>query len=98
MNMQIIKEFAYRFRYEIFAALGACIVLWQMLLPGYIIVLDMVFGPHMVLPSYSGLSVATFPPSYLIYLLHFVLSGWVLEKLILFALFFLLFYLPLRFY
>ena len=98
MNMQKIKELAYRFRYEIFAVLGAVVVLWQMLLPGYVIVLDMVFGPHVNPPSYSGLSASGFPVSYLIYLLHFVLSGWVLEKVILLALFFSLFYLPLQFY
>ena len=96
--MQRIKELAYRFRYEIFAALGACIVLWQMLLPGYVIVLDMVFGPHMSPPLFVGLDAAGFPFAYVIYLLHFVLSGWVIEKVILFALFFLLFYLPFRFY
>jgi len=66
MNMQKIKELAYRFRYEIFAVLGAVVVLWQMLLPGYVIVLDMVFGPHVNPPSYSGLSASGFPVSYLI--------------------------------
>ena len=96
--MQKIKDFACRFRFEIFATLGAVVVLWQMLLPGYVLTLDMVFGPQMALPSYSGLSAAAFPPSYLIYLLHLVLSVWVIQKIILFLLFFSLFYLPLRFY
>ena len=87
-----------RFQYELFALGGTIVLLWQMLLPGYVLTLDMVFGPHAVMPSYAGLSAATFPPAYVIYLLHSVLSGWVIEKLILFLLFFLLLYLPLRFY
>lgn len=81
-----------------FAVFGTLIIMWQMLLSGYVLTLDMVFGPHMSRPLYSDLSAATFPFSYLIYLLHFVLGGWVIEKILLFILFFLLFYLPLHFY
>lgn len=86
------------FRYELFAVFGAVIVLWQMLLPGYVLTLDLVFGPHAFAPAYSGVSAASFPFYYLLYLLQFVASGWIVEKLLLATLFFFLFYLPLRFY
>jgi len=98
MNMQKIRAFVQRFQAELFAALGTVIVLWQMLLPGYVLTLDMVFGPYAVSPEYSGLSAAAFPASYLVYLLHFVVAGWIIQKVILFLIFFGLFYLPLRFY
>ncbi len=96
--MSKINNFLYRFQYELFAALGAVIILWQMLLPGYVLTLDMVFGPNVAIPSYSGLSASTFLPSYLIYLLHFFLNSVVIEKVILLLLFFVLLYIPLRVY
>src|SRR5271168_26691 len=96
--MTKIKDLLLQFKYEIFALCGALIILWQMLLPGYVLVLDTVFGPHAIMPPYAGLAAATFLPSYLIYLFHFVLSAWIIEQIILVLLFFLLFYLPLRFY
>lgn len=86
------------YKHALIAALGAVVVLWQMLLPGYVLTLDMVFGPHAAFPSYEGLSAAAFPYRYLIYLLHFWMPVWVIQKGILFGLFYLLFYLPLRFY
>lgn len=90
--------FLHRFRYELFAAAGTVIVLWQMLLPGYVLTLDMVFGPAAAMPSLEGIAAAGFPVSYLIYALQFALSGWIVEKALLLSLFFLLFYLPLRCY
>ena len=95
--MQRIKEFAYRFRFEIFATLGAVIVLWQMLLPGYVLAWDMVFGPAHVFPSFSGLN-NSFPLGLLIYGVGFVVPMWVVQKVILVGLFFSLFYLPIRFF
>ena len=84
--------------YSLFAAVGACILLWQLLLPGYVLTLDMVFGPHVQAPVFSGLGAAAFPRAYLLYLMSFALSGWILQKIILFSLFFFALYLPLRFY
>ncbi len=90
--------FLKKFHYEIFALIGTMVVLWQMLLPGYVIVLDMVFGPYVPMPSFAGFSAPTFPHEYLLYLLQFILPGWVTEKVVLAGLFFLLFYLPLHFF
>jgi hypothetical protein len=81
-----------------FSATLAVIILWQMLLPGYLFALDMAFGPRAIAPSYVGLGAASFPIDYFIYLLQIILPGWVVQKAILFVLFFLLFYLPLKFY
>ena len=80
-----------------FAALGAVVVLWQLLLPGYVLTLDMVFGPSHVFYMPQGF-LDTLPLSYLIYGLSLVVPAWVVEKVMLVALFFLLFYLPLRFF
>lgn len=93
-----IHSFLRRFRYEFFAGAGTVAVLWQMLLPGYVLTLDMVFGPRALMPAYAGVSAAGFPVSYVLYLLQYVMDGWIIEKILLVALFFSLFYLPLRFY
>lgn len=85
-----------RFRYELFAVAGTVVVLWQMLLPGYVLTWDMVFGPAHVFPSFSGL-VNGLPLQILIYGAGFILPMWAVQKVILVGLFFSLFYLPLRF-
>lgn len=82
----------------LFVAGGTVVILWQMLLPGYVLTLDLVFGPRAEMPSFDGISATGFPVSYAIYLAHLVADGWVVEKIILFELFFALFYLPFRFY
>lgn len=82
----------------IFSLVGAVVVLWQMLLPGYVLTLDMVFGPHMVFPSLSSMATSSYPVWIILYGLNFVMSAWVVQKIILFVLFFLLFYMPARFY
>jgi hypothetical protein len=53
----------------LFAVIGTIVALWQMLLPGYVLTLDMIFT-----------------------------DNWLIQKLFLFAMFFLLFYLPVRFF
>ncbi len=96
--MQRIKELVYRFRFELFAVVGAVVVLWQMLLPGYVLTLDMTFGPVARAISFTGLSTAAWPLNALLAGFYHFFSGWVVEKIVLFALLFLLFYLPLKFY
>jgi len=96
--MGTLKRLGSRFQYEIFALLGTLVILWQMLLPGYVLTLDLTFGPLRPAPVYAGLKAATYAPDWLIYVAHSLISGWLVEKIILFGMFFLLFYLPLRFY
>lgn len=82
----------------LFSVIAAIIVLWQLLLPGYVLTLDMIFGPVGTFPSYSGVNAISFPLYLFIYLLQLIISGWIVEKILMFILFFLLFWLPLKFY
>lgn len=68
-----------------------------MLLPGYVLTLDLIFGPKATFPSYSGIA-SSFPLNLLIYIFQLFLNGWIVEKFLLALLFVLLFYLPLKFY
>lgn len=81
----------------LFAGLGTILVLWQMLLPGYVLTWDMVFGPSHVFPDLSGL-INSLPYRLLAYAAGFVVPMWFFQKIILFSLFFFLFYLPIRFF
>jgi hypothetical protein len=87
-----------KYLFEIgFAALGTIIVMWQLLLPGYIVTLDMVFGPsHVFYPPQGFLN--GLPISILLYLFSYVIPAWLVEKALLCGIFFALFYLPLRFF
>ena len=80
-----------------FAALGTMLVMWQLLLPGYVLTLDMVFGPSHVFYMPQGY-LAGLPISVLIYLASYVIPAWLVEKVILAGIFFALFYLPLKFF
>jgi hypothetical protein len=84
-------------KYIFFSCTAAVIVLWHLLLPGYVLTLDMVFGPHVPVPAFRDLS-GSFPLQGLLYALSFVLPAWFIQKLLLFILFFLLFFLPLKFF
>jgi len=82
----------------IFAALGTIVVLWQMLLPGYVLTLDMVFGPAHVLPGLTVTGISNgLPLQLVLYGAGFLVPMWAVEKILLISLFFALFYLPLRF-
>jgi hypothetical protein len=74
------------------------LVLWQLLLPGYILTLDMVFGPHAIMPSYTGIDIVSFPLSYLLYIAQLLMPAWEVEKIVLCVLWFAMFYVPLRWY
>ncbi len=81
----------------LFSGAYCLIVLWQMLLPGYILTLDMIFTPkHRVLFSVGSFYNAL-PVDYLFSFLNQFLSGWVVQKIVLVALFFCLFYLAVKF-
>lgn len=81
----------------IFAAVFALLVLWQMLLPGYVLTLDAVFVPHVGL----NLGVSGFyndsPVQIALWLINSFFAGWIVQKLMLAALFFCLAFLAVRF-
>src|SRR3989344_304316 len=90
-------DFMSRFGPLLFAAGGTILVLWQMLLPGYVLTWDMTFGPSHVFPALTGL-LASLPLKIILYGAGFIVPMWVVQKIILVGLFFSLFYLPLRFF
>lgn len=82
----------------IFSIVGVSIVLWQLLAGGYVLTLDMVFGPHMDLTRNSGDLLNTAPTWYLLSFLTSILGGWITQKILLISIFFLMFYFPLRYF
>lgn len=82
----------------LFSLVGTFLILWHLLFPGYIILLDWVPGPYL---SFSYNTVGDFiqaPSSLLLTGLSFVFPSWVVQKIIFFALIFSLFFVPLAFY
>lgn len=84
--------------YIIFSIFGVIIVLWQLLASGYVLTLDMVFGPHIDLIKNAGDLLNTLPIQYLLSSLTSFFGGWITQKILLITIFFLLFYLPLHFF
>lgn len=83
---------------NIFIFLGlAILILWQMLLPGYILTLDMVFASKIKLLLADGSFYNAYPLKYFFHLLNFVLTGWLIQKIILLTLFFSIGYLAFLF-
>jgi len=75
----------------------AVLILWQLLLPGYILTLDMVFAPEIkVVVSADGFH-NFLPIAYLTQFLNILIPSWVIQKIILFVLFFNLGYLSFKF-
>lgn len=64
-----------------YAAL-ALIILFPLLLPGYVLTLDMIFTPHMAWPAELS---TTYPLDVLLWLLSQLLPGDVVQKIVLFA-------------
>jgi hypothetical protein len=87
-----------RFSYALFALVGTLCVLGGLLLPGYILTLDAVFGPVAIAPSFSGLAAASAPVRELFVLLVAIFPAWLVQKAYLVAIIFSLCYLPLRFF
>src|SRR4051812_1984150 len=86
-----------RWRNEIAAAALAVVVLGPMLLPGYILTLDMVFAPSFHFSFSAGDFINSAPLWLLLQYLYIFLPGWVVQKLMLVVLFFSIPYLSLRF-
>ncbi len=84
--------------YILFSLFGVAVVLWQLLASGYVLTLDMVFGPHINLTISEGSLINTILVKYIVAFLTFVFNGWIAQKIILVTIFFLLFYFPLHFF
>lgn len=83
---------------NIFIFLGlAILILWQMLLPGYVLTLDMVFAPKIKLLLADGSFYNAYPLKYFLHIINFVLTGWLIQKIILLTLFFAIGYLAFLF-
>lgn len=95
----MLKKFDSSLWYAIlFSSTGALLVLWHLLLPGYIILLDWVPGPYL---SFSYTNVGEYiqaPSSLLIACLGLLFPSWVVQKIIFFGLIFSLFFIPIIFY
>jgi hypothetical protein len=97
--MNWLRAFFIRERIALlFAAAVALLILWTMLLPGYILSLDLVFGPHYFIgPLNTGGFINSLPISLLLKGLYYILPGWVIEKIMLLALFFIIPYFSYKF-
>jgi hypothetical protein len=84
--------------YILFSLLGMVVVLWQLLLSGYVLTLDMVFGPVVDLTFHTGNLLNALPLWHMLSVLSNLIGGEFTEKLLLVTLFFSLFYIPLHFF
>lgn len=83
---------------NIFLFLGlAIIILWQMLLPGYILTLDMIFAPKIKMFLSDGIFHNNLPLKYVLDFLNLFMPGWIIQKMLLISLFFLMGYLAFKF-
>lgn len=85
-------------RHLIFSLIGVSTVLWQLLLPGYILTIDMVFGPNMLFPTLAQMTNSAYPVLLLRFFGTLLVSGWIVQKVLLFGMFVLMFYMPVRYY
>ncbi len=87
-----------KFQDQVAAGIVALVVLGPMLKLGYVLTLDMVFGPFQTyVPQARGEFVSSVPLWYFVHLLYTFLPGFVIEKGMLFGLFFAISFLSLRF-
>ena len=89
--------FLKKYRYSCTALAATLVVLGPMLLPGYILSLDLVFTPSFHFSYTPGDFINSLPLWYLLQGLYAVFPGWVVEKLLLVSLVFTLCYCSLRF-
>ena len=93
----MLNNFSLHKKNIVFFLIIAIIILWQMLLPGYVLTLDMVFTPKLHILHHLGDFYNSLPLTALLEFLNFFLSGWIIEKIILVSLFFLIGYLAFVF-
>ena len=75
----------------------AVLILWQALLPGYVLGLDMVFAPDMKVFTNPDGFLNFLPIGYLIYWLGLIIPVWLVQKIILLLLFFSIGYLAFKY-
>jgi hypothetical protein len=82
----------------IFSLFGTVLVLWQLLIPGYVMTLDMVEGPlaSFPIPSNTIYSHTLFEAIY--WLVGSIIGTMAAQKIYIFSIFFCLFYFPLRYF
>ena len=91
-------EFFKKINKNIFVFLGgAVVILWQMLGPGYILTLDMVFVPRMKLIFSDTSFYNTLPLHYLLKFFDLFFDGWIIQKILFIVLFFCIGYLAFKF-
>jgi len=73
----------------IFFLVATVVILWQMLLPGYILTLDMVFTPKVKVFLDQSLIQNTLPIKYLLQIINYIIPGWLIQKIIIILIFFL---------
>ncbi|MFA6410500.1 MAG: hypothetical protein WCW26_02920 [Candidatus Buchananbacteria bacterium] len=71
-----------------FFAVVAILLIWQMFLPGYVLSLDMIFTPKLKILLPAGEFYNSLPLRWLLWLVNIVLPGWLIQKIIIFVLFF----------
>lgn len=82
----------------LYALIGTVLILWGLLLPGYILFLDWGVGPVSTLQFTTIGSYVEAPSLLLIHTLSSLFPPWLVQKGVLLTLVFLLLYLPLRYY
>ena len=80
-----------------FATAAALLIMWQMLFPGYVLTMDLVFTPTMHITTSSDNFINLLPVQYLVSFLAYLMPAWIVEKMLLFGLFFSLLYAPMRY-
>lgn len=78
--------------------MGVIVILWQLLTNGFVLTLDMVFGPHLKLVEDPIGFLNAVPVAYILKLSISIFGGSVSQKILLIIVFFLLLYLPLHFF
>lgn len=81
----------------LFFGLASVVILWQMLLPGYILTLDMIFTPEARVYVEPGVIQNSLPVKITILALSFIFPVWLIQKFIIFGLFFLMGFLAYKF-
>lgn len=94
--MNVIKKLK-KYSAEVFFALLTLLVLGPMLVPGYILTLDMSWGPNLPLVWNADTFNNAFSLRAALYVLSLLMPTWLVQKLLLIGLTFLLFYIPYRF-
>ncbi len=79
-----------------FAISVVVVVLWQLLLPGYVILLDWPAGPLLKFQFSDVTSFINAPSGLILTGLNYFLPSWIIQKLLMFGIFFLAVYLPLK--